>query len=78
MCTCVSACLFLPDTCTCPKLWSDFSGELLEMVPVTVSFCKAPNYVLSPCSCQDGCQVGPVSVYVCVSAVHSVRVKSVM
>ena len=67
--------LFMTDTCTCPKLWSDFNGALLERVPVTVSFCKAPNYVRSPCRCLNGCQVG---LCLCTRVVPSIRVESVM
>ena len=56
LCVYTWPCLSTPDTCSCPRRWSDFRGAL--SVPVTVPFCRAPEYVRSPCECQDGCQVG--------------------
>lgn len=78
--TCLCSCPCMPDTCTCPRLWSEFSGALLDRIPVIVSFCRAPKYVKTPCQCLDGCQVrvclvvhvcpavhGCLAVYVCLA-----------
>ena len=79
---CLCSCPCMPDTCTCPRLWSEFSGALLDRIPVIVSFCRAPKYVKTPCQCLDGCQVRvclavqvclavSVSSYACIYTIHT-------